>query len=90
MIATTRAGSVTSISTRARKPSSSTARTTPRKRLRAESVSRSVGATQPLDFGRGDDAAVGGVALDRDLAVPVPATERVDADPERAGRLLRP
>jgi hypothetical protein len=44
MIATTRAGSVTSISTRARKPSTSTERTTPRKRFRAEIVSSLVGA----------------------------------------------
>ena len=38
-MATTRDGSVTSISTRARSPSTSTDRTTPRKRLRAEIVS---------------------------------------------------
>ena len=83
MIATTRAGSVTSISTRARRPSTSTDRTTPRKLLRAESPS-SVSAAQPLDLGRRHHAPVRAVALDPDLPLAIPATQRVEADPERA------
>ena len=86
-IATTRDGSVTSISIRASRPSTSTERTMPRKRLRAESFSSTDAAAKPLDLGGGDDAAVGGVALDADLAVAVPAPQRVEADPERPGGL---
>ena len=78
---------MTSISTRAIRPSTSTERTIPRKRLRAESVSLPRGAAEPLDLGSRDDAAVGGVALDAELAVAVPAAQRVDADPERSGGL---
>ena len=86
-IATTREGSVTSISTlrqeaveldRADDPAEAVAR---RERLVTDP------AAEPLDLGGGDDAAVGGVALDPDLAVAIPAPQRVDADPERSGGL---
>ena len=44
-------------------------------------------AAQPLDLSGGDDAPIRGVTLDADPSLPVPATKRVEADPERACRL---
>ena len=82
-IATTRDGSVTSISIlreqaveldRANDAAEAVAR---RERLVADR------AAEPLHLGGRDDAAVGGVALDAELAGAIPAAQRVDADPER-------
>src|SRR5439155_15550278 len=46
-------------------------------------------APQPLDLPGGDDAPIRGVTLDADPPLPVPATERVEADPERPRGLTR-
>jgi hypothetical protein len=46
-------------------------------------------AAQPLDLSGGDDAPIRGVTLDADPPLPVPAAERVEADPERARGLPR-
>ena len=89
MTATTRAGAVTSSSTRARKPSISTARTTPRKRLRALSSSGVRAPLEPGHLGGGDEPPVRLVPLGADPARPVPAPEGVEADPERARGLAR-
>ncbi len=51
---------------------------------------RSRRAFETLDLGGRDDAPVGRVALDADLPRLVPAPERVERDPERAGGLARP
>ena len=59
----------------------------PRVRARAERVL--LRAAEPLDLLGRDGATVGGVALDPDPALPVPAPQRVEADPERARRLAR-
>ncbi len=45
---------------------------------------RAIAGTETLDLGDRDDTPVGGVALDPDLPLPIPAAERVEADPERA------
>jgi len=44
-------------------------------------------AAQALDLPRRNDAPVCGIALDADPPLPVPATERVEADSESAGSL---
>ena len=44
-------------------------------------------ATEALDLAGRNHAPVCGVALDADPPLPVPATERVEADSERARRL---
>src|SRR4051794_21587999 len=46
-------------------------------------------AAQPLNLARRDDPSVGLVSTDADPALAVPAAERVEADPESAGRLAR-
>src|SRR5262245_53255063 len=48
-----------------------------------------VAALQPRDLGSGDDPPIGGVPLGPDAPGAIPAAERVEADPERAGRLGR-
>ena len=65
MTATTRAGSVTSISTCASSPSTVTSRTTPRKRFRALRCS-TWSPPEPRHLGRGDEPPVGRVALGPD------------------------
>ena len=88
MIATTRAGSVTAISTCASSPSTSTLANDPR-----EAVARArpavVRAAEPLDLLRRDDAPVPLVPLGPDAAAPIPAAKRVEADPERVGGVGR-
>ena len=42
-----------------------------------------------VDLGGGDEAAVGGVALDADPSRPVPAPKRVEADPEQTRGVAR-
>ena len=83
-IATTRAGSVTSISTRASSPSTSTDRTIAAEPVARRQALRAVVRPEPLDLGGRDDPPVRGVALDPDLPLAVPAAKRVEADPERA------
>src|SRR4051812_15668214 len=46
-------------------------------------------AAQPLNLARRNDPSVGLVSTDADPALAVPAAERVEADPESAGRLAR-
>src|ERR1019366_5926357 len=49
-------------------------------------VSRARLAAKTVDLARRDDAPVALVAIGPDSALPVPAAERVDTDPERLGR----
>ena len=89
-IATTRDGSVTSISTRASRPSELDRADDAAEAVPRREVLVAVRAAQALDLGDGHHPAVRAVALDAELAGAIPPPQRVESDPERAGRLARP